>query len=80
MHQHSQWDRFYPGHLKWDYGYSIGGLRPDVVVQLWAEPESAQPYLVGYQPLSTPIGTIYLRRDSPYILWDKVPGGAMSYN
>ncbi|MBE2195853.1 MAG: hypothetical protein IAE83_16885 [Anaerolinea sp.] len=78
MHQHSQWDRFYPGHLKWDYGYSIGGLRPDVVVQLWAEPESAQPYLVGYQPLSTPIGTIYLRRDSPYILWDKVPGGAIS--
>src|SRR5258708_30341874 len=23
------------GHDKWDYGYSIGQLRPDVVAQLW---------------------------------------------
>lgn len=26
---------FYPGHLKWDYRYSIGQLKPDVVVQVW---------------------------------------------
>jgi hypothetical protein len=26
---------FFPGHDKWDYGYSIGQLRPDVVAQLW---------------------------------------------
>jgi hypothetical protein len=26
---------FYPGHDKWDYGYSIGQLRPDVVAELW---------------------------------------------
>jgi len=25
---------FYPGHNKWDYEYSIGELRPDVIVQL----------------------------------------------
>jgi hypothetical protein len=25
---------FYPGHSKWDYAYSIGALRPDVVVGL----------------------------------------------
>jgi hypothetical protein len=31
----------YPGHDKWDYGYSIGTLRPDVVVQLWSDPPSA---------------------------------------
>lgn len=24
-----------PGHTKWDYGYSIGELRPDLVAQLW---------------------------------------------
>ena len=24
-----------PGHDKWDYDYSIGQLRPDVVAQLW---------------------------------------------
>ncbi len=26
---------FLPGHDKWDYAYSIGQLRPDVVAQLW---------------------------------------------
>ena len=26
---------FLPGHDKWDYGYSIGQLRPDVVAQMW---------------------------------------------
>ncbi|GAC1452928.1 MAG: hypothetical protein PVSMB1_00940 [Gemmatimonadaceae bacterium] len=26
---------FYPGHDKWDYPYSIGELRPDVVAELW---------------------------------------------
>jgi hypothetical protein len=26
---------FYPGHDKWDYAYSIGRLRPDLVVELW---------------------------------------------
>lgn len=32
---------FYPGHDKWNYGYSIGQLRPDVIAQLWrkGEPE-----------------------------------------
>lgn len=25
----------YPGHDKWDYAYSIGRLRPDVIAQLW---------------------------------------------
>jgi arabinofuranosyltransferase len=31
---------FYPGHAKWDYSYSVGDLRPDVVAQLW-RPSSA---------------------------------------
>jgi hypothetical protein len=26
---------FRPGHSKWDYGHSIGRLRPEVVTQLW---------------------------------------------
>jgi len=28
---------FYPGHNKWNYEYSIGELRPDVVFQNWGE-------------------------------------------
>ena len=26
---------FVPGHNKWDYGYSVCELRPDVITQLW---------------------------------------------
>jgi len=29
--------RVHPGHDKWDYDYSIGTLRPDVIFQLWRE-------------------------------------------
>ena len=36
---------FVPGHIKWDYAYSIGTLRPDVVAQLWWSPREADPYL-----------------------------------
>jgi len=69
--------RFYPGHLKYDYAYSIGQLRPDVVAELWENPEEAEPYLhesyrkvklygdrAGY--------SVFLRKDSPYILWERV--------
>ena len=27
--------RFRPGHNKWDYGHSLGVLRPQVVTSLW---------------------------------------------
>ncbi|HKQ57339.1 MAG TPA: hypothetical protein VJY35_05690 [Candidatus Eisenbacteria bacterium] len=35
---------FVPGHLKWDYAWSIGELKPDVVAQLWWNPREAQPF------------------------------------
>lgn len=31
----SSWP-MYPGHNKWDYDYSIGELRPDIVISLWS--------------------------------------------
>jgi arabinofuranosyltransferase len=64
---------FYPGHLKWDYAYSIGTLKPDVVVHLWQDPESARPYLEGdYVQVKIDGFTLYLRSGSPNILWPKV--------
>jgi hypothetical protein len=63
---------FRPGHSKWDYAYSIAELKPDVVAQLWDEttPEAA-PYLEGiYTRVVIDDIPIYLRDDSPYILWD----------
>ena len=44
--------RFAPGHNKWDYAYSIGSLRPDVIIELW-RPEPADFRLIaalGYTP------------------------------
>jgi hypothetical protein len=64
---------FYPGHLKWDYSYSIGELRPDVVVHLWQAPEEATSYLYpDYMDVTLQGFSFHLLRGSPRILWDRV--------
>ncbi len=74
----TRWDSerftyFYPGHLKWNYAYSIGELRPDVVVELWMIPTEAQPYLRDrYKDVTVQGHHLYLRADSPNIKWDLV--------
>ncbi len=61
------------GHMKWDYAYSIGELKPDVIVQLWDEDvEGAQPYLTAYQQFIFGEISLYLRTDSPMIVWENV--------
>jgi hypothetical protein len=64
---------FRPGHMKWDYDYSIGKLRPDAIVQLWAK-EDAFPYLMTeYKTGRSDDGfTFYLLAESPNILWEKI--------
>jgi hypothetical protein len=37
-----------PGHNKWDYNYSIGSLRPDVVFQLWHTIDSDKAKLIQW--------------------------------
>ena len=66
-------EEFRPGHNKWDYAYSIGELKPDIIVQLWSHPEEAKPFLEAYIPVKIEDQTMYFRKDSPNILWDKVP-------
>lgn len=64
------WRWFYPGHMKWDYKHSIGDLAPDVVVELWALPEEAQPYLKDkYQKYLVDGFPVYLKVGSEYIDW-----------
>lgn len=66
----SRYIEFHPGHMKWDYSYSIGQLQPDIVVQLWGEPESAKPILdTGYQNLDLGWFKPYLHTGSPNIVW-----------
>jgi hypothetical protein len=44
---------FEPGHDKWNYDYSVGELRPDVVAQLWRATDADRAAIErsGYRPL-----------------------------
>jgi hypothetical protein len=63
-----------PGHMKWDYAHTFGDLRPDVIVSIWpGTAEEAAPYLEEYvQGVIAPRIKVYLRKDSPHILWEKI--------
>jgi arabinofuranosyltransferase len=62
-----------PGHMKWDYDYSIGQLKPDVVVQLWEEAQPAETYLTQYYTVvKTGDRFFTVRSDSEEILWERV--------
>lgn len=65
----------YPGHNKWDYSYSIGKLRPDVVFQLWRPEEIDLKKLLdwGYLRLcNESIGSAYYLSSSHSINWPKL--------
>jgi len=69
----NRFNQFYPGHLKWDYAYSIGELRPDVVVQLWRAREEAAPILHAYYvPVRLGRYLFHMRKDSGEVRWDEV--------
>ncbi len=64
---------FYPGHLKWDYAYSIGTLEPDLIVSLWLQPKEAGPYINQSYLFAALNGELLtLRKDSRYIHWNEV--------
>lgn len=68
-----QWLLFYPGHMKWDFAYTLGELKPDVVAQLWAASAAdAQPYLDrDYVSAVRYFNQMYFRKDSDQVLWDR---------
>ncbi|MDQ5820323.1 MAG: hypothetical protein M3540_02670 [Actinomycetota bacterium] len=55
---------FRPGHNKWDYAYSIGQIRPDVVAQLFGStmPIASSLKAWGYEPVAG--GRAWVRRDA----------------
>lgn len=64
-----------PGHMKWDYAYTFGELKPDVIVSIWENTsEEAAPYLENYMfaTIAERI-KVYLRKDSPNINWELIP-------
>lgn len=66
--------QFVPGHNKWDYSYSIGQLRPDVVAGLWDEPDAALRVMGRdyVRILFDGFDALYFRRDSSRIAWTKL--------
>jgi arabinofuranosyltransferase len=65
---------FRPGHMKLDYAYSIGVLKPDVVVQLWEHGEEATPALrQWYTGVRVQGRCLYFRRGSANVNWEKLP-------
>jgi hypothetical protein len=68
---------YVPGHMKWDYDYSIGQLDPDVVLELWMRAEDAGPYInEEYIPIWFPPTqrNIWIRQESPNVYWDRIWG------
>jgi arabinofuranosyltransferase len=63
---------FYPGHLKYDYSHSIGEQKPDIIVQLWQNPEEAQLYLKDYIQVEVPGSSLFFRTGSNAIHWEKL--------
>jgi hypothetical protein len=62
---------FHPGHLKWDYAYSIGALQPDVITDLWINPEDALGYLrSGYVSWKSGDLGFWLKRGSRHVNWE----------
>jgi hypothetical protein len=67
-------DLFRPGHNKWDYQHSIVDLQPDIVAQVWGSSVEMDPFLIegGYEYFEVDGFPIYIRIDSPFILWDEL--------
>jgi hypothetical protein len=70
----SRYYEFYPGHLKWDYGWSIGVLAPDVVTELWSPDDDARTFLANYVTRPVAGASVWLRAGSPRIDWSRLPG------
>ncbi len=58
---------FYPGHNKWNYAYSIGQLKPDLVWDLWKPTDAEKKMIEGFGYVGHPCifgNTQYLRNGS----------------
>jgi hypothetical protein len=65
---------FRPGHMKVDFAYSIGALKPDVIMQLRRRLGLAKPFLRDqYQDVDLNGSCLFARRASPRVFWEWLP-------
>ena len=62
---------FEPGHMKYDYDYSVGQLRPDVIAQLWAPENQIRPDVKKYHYRGVRMqgNCLYVLDGSVNVLW-----------
>jgi hypothetical protein len=68
----SAFREFRPGHVKFDFAYSLGRLAPDVVLQLRRREELASSFLHGYEGMFLNDVRIYVRRGSRNVFRDRL--------
>ncbi len=61
-----------PGHMKYDYAYSIGELQPDVVTMLWHDQEEGKVFLASYALVEAEGTRFWARWQSPHVRWENV--------
>lgn len=68
-----------PGHMRWDYAYSIGSLRPDLIVTLWnvTSTDLADLDAWGYVQLDHD-GDVWVRSDSRKVDIDGLRRGVVA--
>lgn len=64
--ERSRRELFHPGHMKWDLDYTLGVLRPDVVMDPWSMPTNALPIAAQRHGYRQAQGYWY-RPDSPWV-------------
>jgi hypothetical protein len=69
--------RFYPGHVKWDYPYSLSHYNPDIVVETWLYPQQAEPLLSrDYRKVNISGSNVYVLKSSHAIDWKAIGAAA----
>jgi hypothetical protein len=68
----SGFHEFRPGHVKFDFAYSLGRLAPDVILQLRRREELASAFLDGYEAVFLNEVRIYVRRGSTNVFRDRM--------
>ncbi len=56
-----------PGHTKWDYSYSIGKLKPDIIVDVWGRRFAKEDLIEVLNDYEKIEGIGYIRKNSPKI-------------
>jgi hypothetical protein len=67
---------FYPGHNKWNYDYSIGVLKPDMIAQYWGEISDSKFFAWGYKKCTFQDSEYWLLSKSSQINWHQLRGCA----